>query len=278
MYVLNESRMKAMIALFTIIKISAEDLPKTLVSAALVAAGVFGSALQADAAIQSKEFKGTRSDGDIVDLLIYYDDSTIYSLPTLPPNFGLPGPFTDRIASPLSPLPDYDTGFSGFAITGVTGSYTEGGNTYFVKSICPSGPVSHPGREISFSGCSAPPYGGTPADSTNGLFRKGSYEEGVAPPPLIAHYLSDNLFNPDFAAAKGGAFSGGGIVFNTDEESYVYHLFTDPVTGEYAGCGSGTCLPVSTSVPAPLPLFGVGAAFGSIRKLRKLSSQLKSFL
>ena len=29
--------------------------------------------------------------------------------------------------------------------------------------------------------------------------------------------------------------------------------------------------------PAPLPLLGVGAAFGSIRKLRKFSSQLKTF-
>jgi hypothetical protein len=32
-----------------------------------------------------------------------------------------------------------------------------------------------------------------------------------------------------------------------------------------------------TDVPAPLPLLGVGAAFGSIRKLRKFSSQLKTF-
>jgi hypothetical protein len=30
-------------------------------------------------------------------------------------------------------------------------------------------------------------------------------------------------------------------------------------------------------VPAPLPLLGVGAAFGSIRKLRKFSSRLKTF-
>jgi hypothetical protein len=30
-------------------------------------------------------------------------------------------------------------------------------------------------------------------------------------------------------------------------------------------------------VPAPLPLLGVGAVFGSIRKLRKFSSQLKTF-
>jgi|688.fasta_scaffold74948_8 hypothetical protein len=33
----------------------------------------------------------------------------------------------------------------------------------------------------------------------------------------------------------------------------------------------------AASVPAPLPLLGVGAAFGSIRKLRKFSSQLKTF-
>jgi hypothetical protein len=33
----------------------------------------------------------------------------------------------------------------------------------------------------------------------------------------------------------------------------------------------------SQQVPAPLPLLGVGAAFGSIRKLRKFSSQLKTF-
>jgi hypothetical protein len=33
----------------------------------------------------------------------------------------------------------------------------------------------------------------------------------------------------------------------------------------------------AASVPAPLPFLGVGAAFGSIRKLRKFSSQLKTF-
>ena len=269
----------------SVIRRPAEALPKALVGAAFVAAGVLGSALQADAAIQTKEFKGIRDDGDVVDLLIYYDDSSMFtvdssggftSVPVTDPvtsypppgASGLPGPFTDRIASPLSPLPGYDTGFTGFVITGVTGSYTEGGNAYNVKSICPSGPVSHAGRVISFPGCTAPPYGGTPADSTNGLFSTGSYEEGVAPPPLIAHFLSDNLFNPD-AGSLGGAFSGGGIVFNTEEEEYVYQLFTNPADGLYAGCGSGTWLNVSTSDPGPLPWLGVGAAFGYSRRLRK---------
>jgi hypothetical protein len=32
-----------------------------------------------------------------------------------------------------------------------------------------------------------------------------------------------------------------------------------------------------TQVPAPLPILGAGAAFGSIRKLRKFSSRLKTF-
>jgi hypothetical protein len=43
---------------------------------------------------------------------------------------------------------------------------------------------------------------------------------------------------------------------------------------------TGTIIDISntyTQVPAPLPLLGVGAAFGSIRKLRKFSSQLKTF-
>jgi len=265
---------------FLIVRRPAKAIRKLLLGATFIAAGVFGSALQADAAIQTKVFNGIRDDGDLVDLLIYYDDSVTYTLPTLPtlpPIGGLPGAFTDQIESPppgsgpLKPLPGYDTGFTGFAITGVTGSYTEEGNTYNVKSICPSGPVSHTGRVISFPGCTAPPYGGTPADSTNGLFSTGSYEEGVEEGEdiLIPHKLSDNLFNPDFASAVGGAFSRGGIVFNTEESEYVYQLFTNPATGLYAGCGSGTCLKVSPRVPGPLPILGIGAAFGFSRKLRK---------
>ncbi|MCX5960084.1 MAG: hypothetical protein NT053_09735 [Cyanobacteria bacterium] len=43
---------------------------------------------------------------------------------------------------------------------------------------------------------------------------------------------------------------------------------------------TGTISSISNTysqVPAPLPLLGAGAAFGSIRKLRKFSSQLKTF-
>jgi hypothetical protein len=67
-----------------------------------------------------------------------------------------------------------------------------------------------------------------------------------------------------------------------------------PVTGSIGGqtifvrdswdlTGSGATINTidndftQTDVPAPLPILGVGAAFGSIRKLRKFSSQLKTF-
>ena len=45
---------------------------------------------------------------------------------------------------------------------------------------------------------------------------------------------------------------------------------------------TGTIMAISNTytqvpVPAPLPILGAGAAFGSIRKLRKFSSRLKTF-
>ena len=46
----------------------------------------------------------------------------------------------------------------------------------------------------------------------------------------------------------------------------------DPDTGKISSISN-----TYSQVPAPLPLLGVGAAFGSIRKLRKFSSQLKTF-
>jgi hypothetical protein len=44
-----------------------------------------------------------------------------------------------------------------------------------------------------------------------------------------------------------------------------------------AGAGVDSIANDYQQVPAPLPLLGAGAAFGSIRKLRKFSSQLKTF-
>ena len=62
----------------------------------------------------------------------------------------------------------------------------------------------------------------------------------------------------------------------------------DPISGTFIKVtdsweinpATGTISSISnsfTQVPAPLPLLGVGAAFGSIRKLRKFSTRLKTF-
>jgi len=63
-------------------------------------------------------------------------------------------------------------------------------------------------------------------------------------------------------------------VFNTsrfgEPMGYNYQLFSDSSKGgELAGCGSGTCQKTVFTVPGPLPLLGVGAAFGYSRTLRK---------
>ena len=75
----------------------------------------------------------------------------------------------------------------------------------------------------------------------------GSYEGGITGPggvpPRIPHFLSDNLIDPAKiqAVSQGGGLSQGGLVLLTDNVEHSYHLFTDPTTGSYAGCGSGTC-------------------------------------
>ena len=47
----------------------------------------------------------------------------------------------------------------------------------------------------------------------------------------------------------------------------------NPATGTISSIGNS----YTQNVPAPLPLLGVGAALGSIRKLRKFSTRLKTF-
>ena len=81
----------------------------------------------------------------------------------------------------------------------------------------------------------------------------------------------------------------------TEVTSWALSIPSTPVTGSIGGqtifvrdswnipTGSGATINTidndftQTDVPAPLPILGVGAAFGSIRKLRKFSSRLKTF-
>jgi len=287
-------------------------LAKSLLGTAAVVAGVLGSALQANAAIKSigMQLERPRPDGDQYDLFIHYDDTKLFKvlsngkyLPLpIPPSAplmdprpdaakNLPGPFIATTTLPVT-IPGYDpNGFTGYAITGVTGRIFDGDHNewYEVKSICGSDPIaispvppvlpSPPGdpgnpNSLTFPGCNPPTFG-SPADSTNGLFSEASYTQGINP-LIIAHTLSDNLFKPDLVEQKvlKGIFSSGGIVFNTpylkEKGGYNYQLFSDAANdNELAGCGSGTCAKVFLRVPGPLPLLGVGAAFGYSRTLRK---------
>lgn len=273
-------------------------LAKNLLGATAVVAGILGSALQANAAIQSKAMNLIRPDNDKLNLIIYYDDAMqftinsagIYSAVRPAAATNLPGPFIDTTTPLPVTIPGYDpNGFTGYAITGVTGKYYDGDHDewYEVKSICPSPAIAIPpvppgdtSTSTTFPGCSTlanldgDPINGFPADATNGLFREASYTEGKV--PIIAHTLSDNLFRPDLVDKMElkGIFSSGGIVFNTpynnEPGGYNYQLFSDPANGgELAGCGSGECQKTIFAVPGPLPLLGVGAAFGYSRTLRK---------
>jgi hypothetical protein len=83
---------------------------------------------------------------------------------------------------------------------------------------------------------------------------------GGSPDPLV-------LTSMDGMPVGPVALSGTSI-FVTD--SWVL----DPATGTVMAISNTY---TQTTVPAPLPILGAGAAFGSIRKLRKFSSQLKTF-
>jgi hypothetical protein len=117
------------------------------------------------------------------------------------------------------------------------------------------------------------------------------------PTDLIAHALPDNLWNPGGeglgfsftpslpSSALDNYVSFGGFAFDVfkagtsdfDEPYQIFTVskqptsggFTYLVPGAYAGC-PGSCVSARVNpVPGPLPLLGVGAAFGLSRKLRK---------
>jgi hypothetical protein len=97
---------------------------------------------------------------------------------------------------------------------------------------------------------------------------------------------SDALASPPSVLEATYTFAGGNspiMLTSTNGSSSVAPVTGGPTTitvnNRYDGSGGAidTMENSFQQVPAPLPLLGVGAAFGSIRKLRKFSSQLKTF-
>lgn len=154
------------------------------------------------------------------------------------------------------------------------------------------------------------------AQTWSGYWEKGTLGNPllVYPADLEPHNLTDNLFNPDGGFVGGvwgvnglpddnqpyngagtgrlnGELSYGGFQFFVDygidyaadgyPNRYLPYQFffrnlkvDDPNGVDYAGC-PGDC-GVAKKLPAPLPIFGAAAAFGSIRRLRTFTSQLKN--
>jgi hypothetical protein len=159
----------------------------------------------------------------------------------------------------------------------------------------------------------APPYAGTNAEDV-GVFNYAWQvpPKPVPVPPavityptdLIAHDIPDDLWNPGgigagFTAtpslpssALDNYVSFGGFGFDVydvgttdfDEPYQIFTVSKQPtggnfqslLPGDYAGC-PGSCVGAKINqVPGPLPLLGVGAAFGFSRNLRKRIKTSKS--
>ena len=146
------------------------------------------------------------------------------------------------------------------------------------------------------------PFDGTNAEDV-GVFNY-AYDGGY-PTDLIAHDIPDDLWNPGGVAGAGFSatpslpssaldnfVSFGGFGFDVykagttdfDEPYQIFTIskqsasgnFTDFGVGDYAGCPGSCRGAVVNPVPGPLPLLGVGAAFGFSRHLRKRIKGSKS--
>jgi hypothetical protein len=97
---------------------------------------------------------------------------------------------------------------------------------------------------------------------------------------------ADVFASPPSVLEATYTFAGGNspiMLTSTNGSESVAPVTGGPTTiivnNSYNGAGGAidTMQNSFQQVPAPLPLLGAGAAFGSIRKLRKFSSQLKTF-
>ena len=281
-----------------------KGLPKVL-AAAFMAAGVLGSASQADAAQTFTRKLQLPSTGEVFDLVIETEDGLTTITKPLPlftaPNSCQPSTSSAcsgvTVGAPQLPSPGYT--FTGFKITKITGFATEGGTVYDILGpglASTSGVFNYPDPDHGNPGPAVNPDS-IPHSLPDQLFNPGGYGFDpagftIGTPPAFTGFPSSSLNN---------LFSFGGITFDIgkfavpgDESSFVfeepYQLFTVPYAststttgeslkaGDYAGCPGSCRGAVVLPAPAPLPILGAAAAFGSLRKLRNFSSLLKKHL
>jgi hypothetical protein len=181
--------------------------------------------------------------------------------------------------------------FTGYKIVDITGTALDNGILYDIKgpgSAKKSGVFNYP--EDSVNPGPVVLADSIPHSKPDQLFNPRGL--GLGFDPTEFDYGKPAAFTSFPADALDNYFSFGGITFDighlatpgdystafTFEEPY--QLFTVPYdststttieslkAGDYAGC-PGSCKGAVVQTPGPLPLLGVGAAFGFSRNLRK---------
>ena len=173
-----------------------------------------------------------------------------------------------------------------FDIDPVAGT-TEFGGTLFVDLLndgtAPSNLITGFGTDSYFiSNLDAAGTPGTVKDPITLLPIGTRFGTGPLAPPTPPTGLTDNLWlspqNPTAVHLTAGGFAFQYDPINIEEAYQVFYKdVTNPPAGvasgpQYLGCWQGnncTTTRISISVPGPLPLLGVGAAFGYSRRLRK---------
>jgi hypothetical protein len=200
--------------------------------------------------------------------------------------------------------------FTGYKIKNVKGTAQEGGMTFDVKgpeTAATTGVFNYPTDPTAPNPPSIPGNPGNPGPNVNADSIPHSLPDQLFNPRGLGLGFDSAEFDSGMPAAftsfpadaLDNYFSFGGITFDighlatpgdystlfTFEEPY--QLFTVPYdststttgeslkAGEYAGC-PGSCKGAVVQTPGPLPLLGVGAAFGFSRNLRKRIKGSKS--
>ena len=135
------------------------------------------------------------------------------------------------------------------------GISTPGSLAYKIDIVgCPTAPLC----ALPFQG---PSFGGVQLLSAreSGTTVSKTYGTGWDPGTKTITGVIDTLNAPDSGLAYGST------IYVQDVWTAAPGVTIDNINNNFS------------QVPAPLPLLGAGAAFGSIRKLRKFSSQLKTF-
>ena len=169
-----------------------------------------------------------------------------------------------------------------------TGPFPASAITYSTLSTLPLNGYSYEFVDSTSAALFATAYNGSSADlglktANDGILGDLPSTPGTIGGPLFFTALQTRNFGPNSLTQATGQFytntaavnfgsniSGAGSLSNVTPQSQVWSVFK---------CTSGSCAstpPPTSAVPGPLPLLGVGAAFGYSRRLRQRVARLQA--